>query len=64
MPVVLACLDATPPTPEAPCVEQAWIEVPTSPLPTLTTAQASEIGMALLWMAAGMAALKLIGKAA
>lgn len=64
MTLVLACLDATPPTPEAPCVEQAWIEVPTTPLPTMTPAQASEIGIAFLWLAGGLAALKLIGRAA
>lgn len=63
MTLVYACLDATAPTAESPCVETAWIELPTAPLPTLTPAEASEIGIALLWLAGGMAALKLIGRA-
>lgn len=63
MPRILACLDEVPAV-DGSCVEQAWIEVPTSPFPTLTIEDAHDIGMALLMLTASMAALKLIGRAA
>lgn len=59
MPLVLACLDEVPPTDTNPCVQQAWIEMQQM-LPTLTASEASEIGMAFLWLAAGLAAIKMI----
>lgn len=64
MPRVLVCLDDTPPTASQPCAQQAWIEVQTQVLPTLTVEQASSIGFSLLGMVAALAAIKLIGKAA
>lgn len=62
MPRVLVCLDEVP-APDGTCALQAWQEAPTA-LPTLDVGTASEIGMALLWCVAGLAALKLINKAA
>ena len=62
MPRVLVCLDEVP-APDGSCALQAWQEAPTV-LPTLTVEEGHLIGITLLWCVAGLAALKLINKAA
>lgn len=62
MPRALVCLDEVP-AGDGSCTSQAWQEIPTV-LPTLTIEQGHEIGMALLWMVGGLAALKLLRRAA
>lgn len=61
---VLVCLDNPAPASDGTCSTTAWVEQPASLLPTLGVAEAHDIGMALLWLVAGMAALKLVGRAA